>query len=92
MQGPRDAAATLAPFVGLAASVTCVPVPDEPASRDPDELAAAARALGLETRVAGSVPQALDTLAPTAAGARVLIFGSLYLAGAVLRLQEAGGA
>ncbi len=91
MQGPRDAAATLAPFAGLAASVTCVPVPDEPASRDPQDLAAAARTLGLKTHVAGSVPEALDALAPDATGARVLIFGSLYLAGHVLRLQEAAG-
>ena len=87
MQGPRDAAATLAPFAGRAAGLVAVPVPGEAASRPTAELAAAASAHGLPARQAADVETALREIARSAPDARVLIFGSLYLAGAVLARQ-----
>jgi dihydrofolate synthase/folylpolyglutamate synthase len=90
MQGPRDAAATLAPFAGLAAGLVAVPVPGEAASRPTEELAAAARAHGIPAQEAADVETALCEIARIAPDARVLIFGSLYLAGAILAAQEGG--
>jgi dihydrofolate synthase/folylpolyglutamate synthase len=87
MQGPRDAAATLAPFAGRAAGLVAVPVPGEAASRPTADLAAAARAHGIPARRAADVENALREIARIAPEARVLIFGSLYLAGAVLARQ-----
>jgi dihydrofolate synthase/folylpolyglutamate synthase len=89
LQGARDAAAVLAPFAGLAARLTAVPVPGEAASQPPATLAAAARAHGVEADEAEGVDAALAAIARETPRARVLIFGSLYLAGAVLRRQAA---
>ncbi|MEM9247370.1 MAG: folylpolyglutamate synthase/dihydrofolate synthase family protein [Pseudomonadota bacterium] len=89
LQGARDPDAVLAPFAGLATALTAVPVPDEPASHDTGALVAAAEACGIPAMVATDVDHALASIAERAPFARVLIFGSLYLAGAVLRRQEA---
>jgi dihydrofolate synthase/folylpolyglutamate synthase len=74
------------PFAGLARTVYTVPVPGAPASRSAEDLAAAATAAGLSARTATDVPAALGAI--TAEGMslppRVLICGSLYLAGTVL--------
>ncbi|MGQ3674820.1 bifunctional folylpolyglutamate synthase/dihydrofolate synthase [Xanthobacter sp. TB0139] len=85
----KDARAFLAPFAGLAREAICVPMPGEHAGRPPEEVAAVAAGLGIPVRVAHGVGEALASLARTsAAPPRVLICGSLYLAGAVL---EANG-
>ncbi len=89
LQGARDAAAVLAPFAGLADRLTAVPVPGEAASQPTAALAAAARAHGIEADEAEGVDPALAAIARETPQARVLVFGSLYLAGAVLRRQEA---
>ncbi|MEM6739195.1 MAG: folylpolyglutamate synthase/dihydrofolate synthase family protein [Pseudomonadota bacterium] len=90
LQGARDARLVLAPFSALAERLTAVPVPDEPASQPTQALAAEAQALGIDADVASGVEAALRRIAAESPQARVLIFGSLYLAGAVLRLQEEG--
>jgi dihydrofolate synthase/folylpolyglutamate synthase len=74
------------PFAGLARAVYTVPVPGAPASRSAEDLAAAATAAGLTAEVAADVPSALDRIAAEGIipPPRVLICGSLYLAGAVL--------
>ncbi|MBA4791127.1 MAG: bifunctional folylpolyglutamate synthase/dihydrofolate synthase [Rhizobiales bacterium] len=86
MLGTKDAAGFFSHFVGLAREVIAVPVPDNDAGLPPDMLAAAAAALGLSASVARDVGAALDGLSayPLAPPPRVLICGSLYLAGAVL--------
>jgi dihydrofolate synthase/folylpolyglutamate synthase len=66
-----------------------VPVPDAPGPRPPEELAEAARALGIPAGEAADVEEALAAIARATPGARVLSFGSLYLAGAALRAHEA---
>jgi dihydrofolate synthase/folylpolyglutamate synthase len=83
----------LRPLVPRAASLTAVAIPDEPASHTAAESAGFARQAGA-TRVAeaADVPEALDDLTRTHADgppARVLICGSLYLAGKVLALDGA---
>lgn len=87
MLANKDAAGLLAPFAALAASLTAVPVPGH-AHHSPEDLAAAARALGIPTAAtAPDVPSALASL-QTAQAPLVLILGSLYLAGEVLREND----
>ena len=70
----------LEPFRGLAAHVHSVPIPDH-ACFTPCDLVEIAGELGFVADANDSVEEALG-LVP--AQARTLIFGSLYLAGAVL--------
>ncbi len=83
----KDASGFFTPFAGLAREVVTVPIPDVEASFDAGELAMDAAAAGFTARVAGSVEEALESLSPDEP-VRVLICGSLYLAGHVLRIQE----
>jgi dihydrofolate synthase/folylpolyglutamate synthase len=76
----KDAAATLAPFGGVAARVLTVPIPGHD-SHAPDDLAAMARAAGFD---ADPQPDLDAALASIERPARVLVFGSLYLAGVAL--------
>jgi dihydrofolate synthase/folylpolyglutamate synthase len=86
MLNTKDEGGFLRPLAPLARSVHTVPVPDEPASRDPVEAAALAMRLGIPATPARDLPSALRAIAAAEAGpARVLICGSLYLAGHVLR-------
>ncbi|WP_127089016.1 bifunctional folylpolyglutamate synthase/dihydrofolate synthase [Aquabacter cavernae] len=86
MLGTKDASGFLSHFVGLAREVIAVPVPGSETGMPPEALAAAAGALGLSASVARDVGAALDGLTayPLDPPPRVLICGSLYLAGAVL--------
>ncbi|HUS54650.1 MAG TPA: folylpolyglutamate synthase/dihydrofolate synthase family protein [Thermohalobaculum sp.] len=80
----------LRPLAPHVAGVLTVTIPDTLAAIPAEDLAARARSIGLDARPADSVAQALDMIiadVPTAP-LRVLICGSLYLAGAVL--QENG--
>jgi dihydrofolate synthase/folylpolyglutamate synthase len=87
MLSNKDATGLLAPFAPLAASFTAVPVPGH-AHHDPEDLAATARALGITTTgIAPDVPTALASL-QTADAPLILILGSLYLAGEVLREND----
>jgi dihydrofolate synthase/folylpolyglutamate synthase len=78
--GSKNPKATLSPFRGLAALVLTLPVRDHE-SRDPHELARLAQSLGFRAQAHDHIARALAAIAvPT----RVLVFGSLYLAGEVL--------
>ncbi len=86
----KDARNFLAAFHGLARCVYTVAIPGEANSLSAWALAKAAVASGLEARVSDSIKNALDTIAGMAGIApRVVICGSLYLAGHVLTLGEA---
>lgn len=85
----KDATAFFAPFAGLAREAVVVPIPDTEASFDPSELAAQAARAGLDARIEAGVEEALRSLSRGEGPVRVLICGSLYLAGHVLKLQEA---
>lgn len=87
MLNTKDPVGFFRPFAGLAQRVYTVPVPASAAGRDPAELAAAAGEAGLAAEPAPDVETALDRIAddPTIGQPpRILICGSLYLAGAVL--------
>ena len=86
----KDARGFLEPFGGLARHVTTVQIEGEPASRGAGELYDAARAVGLNATPADDLEDAMmqvDAWArahPGDPAPRILICGSLYLAGRVL--------
>ncbi len=92
MMGQKDALGFLAPFRGLVRAIYTVPIPgahEQPHSQE--KLAEVARSAGLQAFERDGVIEALKTIAAQHKGPkRVLICGSLYLAGHVLGLQEAG--
>ncbi len=77
----------LRPLAPRAASFTAVPIPSSDAALPASDLAAAATRVGFsDVHVAENFTAALKRVAASAQGrARVLICGSLYLAGEVLR-------
>ncbi|MCA0400137.1 MAG: bifunctional folylpolyglutamate synthase/dihydrofolate synthase [Proteobacteria bacterium] len=81
----KDVAGILKPFVGLAQELLAVPI-DAPHSRPPADMAAAARGLGIPAACAGSLAESLAFLSARKwpVPPRILIAGSLYLAGEVL--------
>ncbi|HRO11243.1 folylpolyglutamate synthase/dihydrofolate synthase family protein [Amaricoccus sp.] len=82
----KDAAGFLRPLAPLARSLHGVTIPGEPATLTAEETVAAARAAGFaEPQAAPSVAEAVAGIAAAAPAARILICGSLYLAGRVLR-------
>lgn len=88
MLATKDSEGFLACFKGLARELFAVPVPGE-TSRKPEEIAAAAEIAGLKGTATAGVEDALKKIAalPLEAPPRVLITGSLYLAGEVLALN-----
>ncbi len=82
----KDAKATLGHFKGLAQVLFAVPIQNQLVARPAEEVAGLARAAGLNAEVSGSVEQALREIAARdwSAPPRILICGSLYLAGEVL--------
>jgi dihydrofolate synthase/folylpolyglutamate synthase len=86
MLSTKDEMGFLRPLAPLARTIHTVPVPDEPASRDPFEAAAEARRVGVAATAAPDVASALAAiLSADPAPACVLVCGSLYLAGHILR-------
>jgi len=86
MMANKDASAFLANFAGLTRHIIAVRIPDRDNTMPPDRLADAARALGMRVETSASVEAALHSLARLAyeVPPRILITGSLYLAGHVL--------
>jgi dihydrofolate synthase/folylpolyglutamate synthase len=80
----KDPAGMLEPFRGLVSHVHSVPIPDH-ACFTPSDLVEIAGQLGFTSDAHDSVTEALTALP---AGQRVLIFGSLYLAGVVLAAND----
>jgi dihydrofolate synthase/folylpolyglutamate synthase len=82
----KDAAGFLRPLAPLARSLHAVTIPGEAATLAADETVAAARAAGFADAVtAEDAAAAVAALAAAEPNARILICGSLYLAGQVLR-------
>ena len=86
MMGNKDAGAFLANFAGLTRHIIAIPIPDRDNAMPPDRLADAARQLGMRVETAATVEAALHSLARLAyeVPPRILITGSLYLAGHAL--------
>ena len=79
----KDAPGTLRPFKGIATEVLTLPI-DGHECRTPSDLAHLAESMGLPARAKISLSDAMTALRKPA---RVLVFGSLYLAGELLALN-----
>jgi dihydrofolate synthase/folylpolyglutamate synthase len=86
MMANKDANAFLANFAGLTRHIIAVPIPDRDNAMPPDRLADAARAAGMRVETSSGIEAALQSLARLAyeVSPRILITGSLYLAGPAL--------
>ncbi len=87
MMGNKDASGFLANFAGLTRHIIAVKIPGEENAMPLDTLSDAARQLGMRVETAVSVQAGLQAIAKLAyeVPPRILITGSLYLAGHVLR-------
>ena len=86
MLNTKDPVGFLAPLAALAADAACVSIHGEEATLSADETAAAAHTAGLAATTTDGVEAALAGIVGDGTGgpARVLICGSIYLAGTVL--------
>jgi len=89
MMANKDAGAFLANFAGLTRHIIAVPIPDTENAMPVDRLTDAVRSLGMRVETAPGIEAALRALAKLAyeVPPRILITGSLYLAGHVLGLN-----
>ncbi|MYM55612.1 bifunctional folylpolyglutamate synthase/dihydrofolate synthase [Thalassovita mangrovi] len=85
MLNTKDIAGYLTPMAPHAASLTAVSIPGEANTLPAEVTADAATRAGMTASTAGSVTEAVAKIAATDPHARILICGSLYLAGAILR-------
>ncbi len=85
MLNTKDISGYLAPLAQQAKTLTAVSIPGEANTLPAVETAAAAQGVGLTSSVADSVSEALASIVKDDPHARVLICGSLYLAGNILR-------
>ncbi|MBX6424981.1 MAG: bifunctional folylpolyglutamate synthase/dihydrofolate synthase [Variibacter sp.] len=86
MLATKDVESFLQNFTGLARRVIAVPISQQEKGRPPEAIADAARRVGIPADARNSVPEALARIAQLhlEPAPRVLITGSLYLAGEVL--------
>jgi len=85
MLNTKDITGYLSPMARVSDSLTGVSIPGEANTVPGEETARIAAGLGLETSVSESVAEAVTRVVASDPHARILICGSLYLAGAVLR-------
>ena len=84
----KDMGGFLEPLASKAAGLVAVPVHGTQDSRLPEEVAAGARNFQLPAAAAGSLPEAMEIALSMHEAPRVLICGSLYLAGEALALSD----
>ncbi|PQV55683.1 dihydrofolate synthase/folylpolyglutamate synthase [Defluviimonas denitrificans] len=85
MLNTKDIAGYLRPVAAEARSLTAVSIPGEANTLSAEDTQAAAAKAGIEAGTAASVAEAVAAIAARDPGARILICGSLYLAGHILR-------
>ncbi|MCE6952560.1 bifunctional folylpolyglutamate synthase/dihydrofolate synthase [Cereibacter sphaeroides] len=85
MLNTKDVTGYMRPLAPHVARLHAVAIPGEKSTLPAKDTEAAALAAGIDAITAGSVAEALAAIAADQPEARVLICGSLYLAGAVLR-------
>jgi dihydrofolate synthase/folylpolyglutamate synthase len=85
MLNTKDVAGYMRPLAGHATRLHAVSIPGEKNTLPAEVTAEAAVKAGIDATTAPSVAEALATIAATSPEARVLICGSLYLAGSILR-------
>jgi dihydrofolate synthase/folylpolyglutamate synthase len=89
MLNTKDVSGYMTPLAPHVAQLFAVGIPGEANTLPAEVTAQAARDAGIEARAHLSVTDALDEIAALDPNARVLICGSLYLAGHVLREMDA---
>lgn len=87
MMARKDAVGFFAAFTGRVRRVICIPVPDAPDGAAPDLLAEAARSAGLNAQTAETLEAAVAAL-HSVENTTLLVAGSLYLAGHVLKTNS----
>lgn len=85
MLNTKDVSGYMRPLASQASGLTAVSIPGEANTLPAETTAQAAQSVGLMATTADSVLEALNGIMTETPHARVLICGSLYLAGAVLR-------
>lgn len=91
MLNTKDSDGFLEAFAGLAGRVYGVPIASSTAARSPEDVAAASARAGLAAEPCGSIEEALAKIGRAAGPVppRVLVTGSLYLAGEALAANGA---
>ena len=84
MLNTKDAGRFIESFAGIASRVIALTIPGEENAVPAEALAVTARTRGLSAETAASLQEALKQAALAAPAPRILICGSLYLAGRVL--------
>ena len=85
MLNTKDIGGYLRPLAPHTTELHAISIPGEKNTLPAEETQAAASAAGMDAHIAATVTDALSTIAAKDPTARVLICGSLYLAGSVLR-------
>lgn len=85
MLNTKDVRGYMVPLASQTTLLHAVEIPGEKNTLPATQTRDAALAAGMKAEIAGSVAEALRTIAAQSPQARVLICGSLYLAGTVLR-------
>ena len=85
MLNTKDVAGFMRPLTGVAQHLYAVSIPGEAATLPAEATAQAARSAGIEASEATDVLSALQSIAAQDPSAHVLVCGSLYLAGHILR-------
>ena len=84
MLNTKDVGSFIGCFAGIASRVVTITIPEEENAVPAETLAQSARAHGLAAETASSLEAALRQASSTVPAPRILICGSLYLAGRVL--------
>jgi dihydrofolate synthase/folylpolyglutamate synthase len=85
MLNTKDIGGYLAPLADVAETLTAVSIPGEPNTILAAQTADEARKVGLSADTADNVKAAIDAITARDPHSRILICGSLYLAGHVMR-------
>jgi dihydrofolate synthase / folylpolyglutamate synthase len=87
MLSSKDCAGFLRNFTGLTRRIIAIPIDNQKNALSPDDIAQAARSVGIPAMTRGSIKAALDAaeMLELDPPPRILITGSLYLAGDVLK-------
>lgn len=88
MLNTKDISGYLAPLAAIAETLSAVSIPGEANTIPAEETAKIARSVGMTATAAPDVANAIKDITATAPNARILICGSLYLAGAVMRANH----
>ena len=78
----------LKPFEGLVSTVIATPISDEPNAMGAEDLAAACSGFDMDVKIATGIEHAMELAAEDGNPVRVMVSGSLYLAGHVLALNS----